>query len=205
MTILRLGQVTFANNEIPERINFGGDQSLSVKQLVGGQRIVDAMGRVDDDISWSGLFFGSTATFRARFLDTMRTQGAKIPLTWSQFSFLVVIKSFKPSFERTYQIPYSITCTVVQDLTKPFPFLLPVGYNDAILNQITAANDLASLINNPSVSNAMTALNAAINAIPDFNIASDSQIATVLSPLITAQATVNTAISALSLTTFGGS
>lgn len=198
MTTLRLGEVTFANFEIPEKINFGGDQSLAVKNLVGGQRVVDAMGRLDDDITWSGMFFGSTATFRARFLDAMRTQASKLPLTWSQFSFLVVIKSFKPSFEREYQIPYTITCTVVQDLTKPFPVLLPVAYNDAILNQLVLANDLASLVANPNVTNAMTLLSVAINNVADFNIATDTQIASVLSPLISAQQTVGTAISVLS-------
>lgn len=191
---LTLGQVTFATYEIPQTINFGGTQALSVKQLVGGQRIIDAMGRVDDDITWSGLFFGSTATFRARFLDYMRIQGLPLPLTWSQFSYSVVIKDFKANFERNYQIPYSITCTVIQDLTAPIPILVPVGYNDAIQVLLAEAMDLALLINNGGVTAAMAALAASINLIPNLGLATSAQIASVVSPLLNAQNVVANAI-----------
>jgi len=198
MTTLTLGTFTFATYEIPERINFGGSQALSVKQLVGGQRIVDAMGRLDDDITWSGLFFGSTAVLRARFLDGMRIKGLPLLLTWSQFSYNVVIKDFKPSFERTYQVPYSITCQVIQDLTFPIPILVPVGYNDAVQTLLAKALDLALIAKNPSVSSALALLAAAINAIPDLGIASTAQLSTLLAPLLQAQSVTTGAISATS-------
>lgn len=196
-TFLTLGTVTFANFEIPERINFGGEQALSTKQLVGGKRIVDAMGAVDDDISWSGLMFESTATFRAQFLDQMRRTGLPYPLTWGQFNYLVVIKSFKASFERTYQIPYTISLTVIQDLNQPFPTIVPVAYNDAIVGMMTEAQDLATLINNPSVSSTMGLLAAAIQEIPNFDIATATQLATIATPLLNAQNAVTTALAAL--------
>lgn len=194
MTTLTLGPVTFANFEIPEHINFGGAQSLSVKQFVGGKRVIQAMGRVDDDITWSGLFFGSTATFRAKFLDGMRVQGLPLPLTWSQFAFNVVIKEFKPLFQRTYQIPYSITCTVVQDLTKPIPILLPNGYNDAVQGMMAEAFDLALIASNANVTTALAALAVSINAIPDLGLATDAQLASIVSPLVTAQSATLSAI-----------
>ncbi len=196
-TFLTLGAITFTNFEIPERINFGGQQALAIKQLVGGKRIVDAMGRIDDDISWSGLMFESTATFRAQFLDAMRIQGIPLPLTWGQFNYQVVIKSFQASFERTYQIPYSITVTVIQDLNVPLPFLVPVAYNDAIIAMMSEANDLANEIANPSVSSAMAILSAAIQEIPNFNIATSTELATIVGPLAGAQSAVTTAISGL--------
>ncbi len=199
-TFLNLGEVTFANFEIPENVNFGGSQALAIKQLVGGQRIVDAMGRVDDDITWSGLFMGPTSTFRARFLDGMRVAGAAIPLTWNQFNYSVVIKEFKAQFDRPYQIPYHITVVVVQDLNQPFPILLPVSYNDAILEMQANANDLATSIHDPSVSSAIAILDAAVNLIPNFNTADASEINSVLGPLLSAQSAVSSAI-----TTFSGS
>lgn len=196
MTTLTLGTIIFANFEIPERINFGGNQSLSVKQLVGGKRIIDAMGRVDDDIAWSGLFFGTTALYRAKYLDNMRIQGLPLLLTWSQFSYTVVIEEFKPSFDRTYQVPYSITLKVIQDLSVPIPILLPVGYNDAIQAQLALALDLATLARNPNISTAMAALAVAINAIPDLGLASSAELATVVAPLLIAQNVVASAITA---------
>jgi len=194
---LTLGPVTFANYEIPPSINFGGAQALSVKQLVGGMRVVDAMGRIDDDITWSGLFFGSTATFRARYLDYLRVQGNPMPLTWSQFNYQVVIKDFKCNFERTYQLSYTITVQVIQDLNKPFPTLLPVGYNDAISNLLVEANDLANAIANPSISNDLAILSAAINALPSVVDASQAQIADLLADIATTQGAVTAAINAI--------
>jgi hypothetical protein len=199
---LTLGAVTFANFEIPEKINFGGTQALSVKQLVGGQRIIDAMGRVDDDISWSGLFFGATATQRAQFLDQMRCLGAAIPLTFANFSFQVIIKDFKCSFERTYQMPYSITCTVVQNLNLPLQVLLPVGYNDAITNQLTEANDLAFLINNASVLAAMALVSAAIQNIPSLQNATTGALAPVIQSILGAQSAVTSTIGTISTRLF---
>lgn len=196
-TFLTLGTVVFSNFEIPERINFGGDQALAVHQLVGGKRVIDSLGRLDDDISWSGLMFESTATFRAQFLDQMRVQGLPLNLTWGQFNYQVVIKSFKASFERTYQIPYSITVTVIQDLNKPLPVIVPVAYNDAIIGMMAEANDLSTVINNPSVSNAMTLLSAAINDIPNFDSATSAELATIVVPLAFAQSAVTSALTAL--------
>lgn len=194
---LTLGPITFQNDEVPERINFGGDQGLAVKQLIGGQRVVDALGRIDDDISFSGMFFGSNATFRAKFLDSLRVLGTKMTLTWSTFNFQVVIKSFKPSFERTYQIPFSITLQVVQDLNKPFLLLLPVGYSDAILAAMTAANDIATILQNPGIESSLLLVQDAINAIPDLGLGTNTQIASVLGPLGNSISLVSTTIETL--------
>ena len=197
-----LGSVTFANYEIPNSTNFGGAQALSVLQLVGGRRIIDVMGRIDDDISWSGRFRGTTAVFRAKFLDTMRVQGMQIPLTWDQFNFMVVIEHFSASFERFYEIPYSINCKVVQDLNKPFPVLVPVAYNDAILNLLTEANDLAVEIANPSITSAMAILSDTINNVGSFTNATNAEIATVSIAVASTEEVVSSAISSLSAEIF---
>jgi hypothetical protein len=202
-TFLTLGAVTFANFEVPQKINFGGQQMLAVHKLIGGQREINAMGRDDDDITWAGLFgLDGTAVFRARFLDSMRIAGTPIPLTWDQFNYTVVIKEFKCNFERTYQIPYSITCTVVQDLNQPFPVLLPVGYNNAIANMINDANDLAVLILNAPVLAAIAAINQAVSLIPDLANASNAQIASVIAPIVSAQTTVSNVIASVAGATF---
>lgn len=197
-TFLKLGDVIFSNFEIPERINFGGDQALAVKQLVGGARQIDALGRVDDDISWSGLMFESAASYRAQLLDNMRMQGAQLPLTWGLFNYLVVIKSFKPSFERSYQIPYSITCTVVQNLNNPIPIIFPVGYNDVILAQLAELNDLALLVKSSSILAAMATLSLAINNVPSLQGATPTALIPVISALTSAQAAVAAAINTTS-------
>lgn len=200
--ILKLGEVKFSNYEIPESINFGGKQSLSVKRLIGGKRRIDAMGRDDADIAWSGMFRGSTGLARALFLDSMRINGTALPLTWSQFNYQVVIEEFSASFERFYEIPYKIKIVVIQDLNKPFPVLLPVAYNDAIQNAITEASAIAFTIADPSVSSALALLSVAINVVGNVQNATNTELNALLVPLNNANNAVTNAISSLSASTF---
>ncbi|HNC11738.1 MAG TPA: hypothetical protein PLF59_08195 [Cyclobacteriaceae bacterium] len=179
---LTLGSITFANFEIPDALPFGLDQALSIKKMVGGARQIDAMGRDYHPISWEGRFRGSTALFRARYLESL-VNGQPLPLFWSQFNYLVIIRSFKPIFEKTYEIPYTITVEVVQDQTNPFTTLVPVAYNDAVDAMMLEAEDLAAAISDPDVSSAIAILAEALNAIPSLSNASDNTIAS-LTPLI---------------------
>ena len=119
MVQLTLGDLTFAGQEIPERLPFGVEQALVVHKLVGGERVVDAMGRDDHPLEWSGWFMGPAALDRALYLHTQCTLGQGLILTMSQLRYLVVIQSFEPNFENVARIPYRISCTVVEDQTNP--------------------------------------------------------------------------------------
>ena len=79
-TSLSLGDVLFADLEVPDHITFGGEQALTVHKLVGGTRIIDAMGRDDMPLEWSGWFMGAEALSRARYLETQRIAGTAVPL-----------------------------------------------------------------------------------------------------------------------------
>jgi len=46
-TTVNLGAFQFALFEIPEKIHWGGSQRTAVHELVGGKRVIDAMGRSD--------------------------------------------------------------------------------------------------------------------------------------------------------------
>lgn len=112
---LLLGPILFENFELPERVRWGGRQKLAVHRLPGGTRTVDALGRDDADIVWSGVFTGTDAALRARALDLMRAEGGAWPLTWDLFFYTVVIARLDADFTRSNWIPYRITCTVVRD------------------------------------------------------------------------------------------
>jgi len=118
-TTLTLGNFTFARYEIPEHIPFGGEQTLAVHKLVGGVRVIDAMGAAPAPIEWSGFFVGDAALERALYIDGLRKAGKPLPLLWSELSFNVLIQSFHCEFKRFYRIPYRIVCEVVEDLTAP--------------------------------------------------------------------------------------
>lgn len=173
----------FSRLEVPERIQFGGEQALAVHELVGGVRVVDAMGRRDMPLEWSGMFLGQQALDRARYLDGLRVAGRQLTLRWSAFNYSVVVSSFRCTFERAYKLPYSITCTVVQDLARPQTSIVSAGVDEWIAQDMATANGLAGLIGDGPLGTALAVLNAAISAVSSFATASQSVINGVLGPL----------------------
>ncbi len=193
-TYLILGDVNFSRFEIPEKIGFGGEQLLAVQKLVGGKRVIDAMGRDDADLKWSGLFIGQNASDRARYLNYLRIAGNQLTLTWAEFAYSVVIKEFLPDYRRGYEIPYSITCVVVEDLTLPVTVLPESSIDRAILDDMNSATGLGSLIGDGALSSALGTLGTAISAVSSFANAAQSTINSVLAPLGAVQARVTTLI-----------
>jgi hypothetical protein len=115
MAALVLGGFEFADFEIPDKINFGGKQTLAVHKQIGGQRVIDAMGTDPEDIRWSGRFQGGDVVSRAARLEAMRDAGGKVTLACGAVIKTVVVKEFSYDYERPYQAPYQITCVVAPD------------------------------------------------------------------------------------------
>lgn len=208
-TILTLGDFEFSRLEIPEKIPFGGEQHLVVHELVGGIRVIDAMGRQDAPLEWSGLFMGQNALERARYLDGLRIAGKSLVLTWDEFLYEVVIASFKADFERFYQVPYRISCTVLQDLSSPVTTIADPGIDDLIGDDMNTANGLGDLIGDGPLSSLLGTLDSAIKQVSSFANAVQSTINSVLAPLAAVQARVQILIGSVgnvigNVTTLGG-
>lgn len=206
---LKLGDFEFARYEIPEKINFGGEQQLAVHELVGGIRIVDAMGRSNAPVEWSGLFQGENASLRARYLDGLRIAGKPLELTWADFRYKVVIRSFLAEYERFYQIPYRISCVVVDDLTYPIQAIADAGIDALMLYDMNTANGLGDLIGDGPLSDLLKTLDSAISAVSSFANAVQSTINSVLAPLAAVQARVQILVGSVgnvigNVTTLGG-
>ena len=154
-----IGQVTFDDMEVPEKMTFGGQHQLTVHKLVGGRRVVDAMGPDDDDITWNGIFYGGNAASRARQLDLMRNSGKPYPLTWADFSRpAVVIKMFQCDYTTAGNVlPYRMTVVVI-----PQP---GVAAQPSLLSSIGA--DIGNALGVPNlVADAQSALSFAQRAMP---------------------------------------
>lgn len=154
-TPLLLGPVAFVGFEVPERLTFGGRQRLAVHRLPGGGRVIDAMGRDDAALSWSGIFSGPDAADRARMLDSLRAGGAVLPLTWDAFLYSVVIDRFEAEYSSPWWIPYRIACTVLRD--EAAALAAPSGGADGMLLASVIA-DLADAAGGIDVSEAQAAL-----------------------------------------------
>ena len=207
--VLTLGDIQFARYEIPERLSFGGSQTLVIHKLVGGKRVIDAMGRDDAPLAWSGLFQGETALARARYLDGMRVSGQKLYLTWDEFRYEVLIASFRADYERFYQIPYQISCEVVEDLSTRVWSAPSAGIDELIGDDMNSANSLGAAIGDGPLSDLLKTLDSAISAVSSFATAVQSTINSVLQPLAAVQARVQILIGAVgntvsNVTTLGG-
>lgn len=113
--VLSLGGVAFRDMEVPEQIRFGGRQRVAVQNLIGGGRVVSALGIDDGLIEFAGIFSGADAGSRAQLLDAARALGAALPLVWDGFFYTVVIESFVAEYRKQNLIPFAVACVVVSD------------------------------------------------------------------------------------------
>lgn len=208
-TTLKLGEFEFASLEIPASIPFGGSQRLAVHQLVGGAKVVDAMGRADKALVWSGIFMGTTAPDRARYLDTLRVAGLPLTLVWSTFNYLVVVREFDAVYEKSYQVAYSITCEVIKDNTSPVTTSGNVPVDTAMTTDSSTMTTLAGSIGDSTLSGLVATVSSAVSAVSSFAKAAQSTINGVLQPIAAAQQQVTLLTASASntianVTTFGG-
>ena len=207
--VLKLGDFTFQRNEIPESIAFGGEQALVVHRLVGGTKVVDAMGDFTGPISWTGWIEGPDALARARQLTAMRAAGAAMVLSWSELQFAVVIREFEPDFQRFYKIPYRIVCEVVEDLTLSTAGTGDLSIDDLINGDMSAATDLADQIGDSTLTSLIETANGAVSAVSSFSNAAQSTLNSVLQPIAAVRTEVQTLIASanntlINITTLGG-
>jgi hypothetical protein len=168
MATVTIGGISLSEWEIPERINFGGKQQVTVHKLIGGTRVIDAMGPDPDDVRWSGRFRGPTALQRSAALDLLRASGAEVPLIYLGKFLTVVITDFRCDAERSYEIPYQITCTVVSDNVNGALGAIVAGLDAIVGSALTVAaafssggTSAAAISTAASVANVTSAVSAA--------------------------------------------
>jgi hypothetical protein len=183
---LVLGDFTFQDIEIPEVIGFGGDQRLSIKKLVGGVRVIDAMGIDPRPIEWSGYFFptqqGQSALERALTLKQIADAAQPIALSWDELYLMVYIRSFEPDY-RFARIPYKIVCEVLQDLTAPVYADAGPDADDLINGDLDSANTLTASTGDSALSGLMGSVSSAVSSVKTFVGASLSTVSSVLGPI----------------------
>jgi hypothetical protein len=133
--MISIGGITLTGIESPEKVPFAGKHTLAVHKLVGGSRVIDAMGPDDEDIAISGRFQGPGAASKARAIDGMREAGTVVSLIWGSFSRQVIVSQFTPSYEKEFQIPFSLSCTVISSGSVSFS-LVP-GLDEAISGDLS--------------------------------------------------------------------
>jgi len=185
--VLVLGPVVFQDFEVPSGILFGGSQRLAVHRLPGGTRVIDALGRDDARISFSGYFSGSDATLRARTLDELRATGIVLPMTWDVFYYSVLISELTADYQNGWWIPYRITCTVLRDEAS-FLEEAALSLAASVLSDAASASD-AALGANMDLSSLQATL-----SVPDATQLGAASYTSAQASLQNAQATLDSSV-----------
>jgi len=187
-----LGPVVFNDIEVPQELPWGGSQQLIIHKLPGGARVVDAVGRDDLDLAWTGYLEGPEAIGRALQLDQLRVSGLPYPLTWDSLNFTVIVREFIAHQRHANWIPYSIKCVVLVDNSASFG----IG-GQSLLGSL--GNDLASALNValPVIQTVQTAIGVAQTALGVVGAVTKGGVGftNTLLALSTAQAAVGDALS----------
>ena len=109
-----LGGFAFQDFEVPSAITLPVKQAVAVHKLIGGERVVDAMGPDYGDIAWAGVMLGAFAEARAQALKARADAGQAVALTWGTWAFCVLPYqiTLKQGFQ---QVAYAIKCSVIRD------------------------------------------------------------------------------------------
>lgn len=193
MTTVVIGGISLSEWEIPEKINFGGKQKVVVHKLIGGSRVVDAMGPDPTDVTWSGRFRGPSAVTRAQALDAMRAAGAEVPLFYLSTFVTVVITDFRADAERFYEIPYTITCTVVSDAINDALGPIVPGLDSIVSTALSVAAAFSAGSGDPS----QVSAGAAVAAVQTAVTATGTLQGASLPALVSLHGVVNTQSAAL--------
>ena len=114
--VLVLGGIAFTGFSPPQAMPFGGRQAMVVHKLPGGSRVIDLLGPDEEQIHWTGFFYGNDAYSNAMALDAMRASGQLQVLSFGGQSRLVIIEEFIPRIRRLpVWVEYGISLTVYQN------------------------------------------------------------------------------------------
>ena len=189
-----LGGVVFQGFEVPREINFGGQQAHRVHDIIGGERVVDAMGPSASDISWAGRFRGADAIQRAQQIDQMRISGAQQQLTWLGVFYTVLVVAFNALTEKYYEVPYTIKCVVVNDPTQGVSGI-SASLDSLVGGDLSTAEGILTLAPT-NVSTALSGLSATIAAAGTLQGASIPALAPVEAAAASAATLISSTIAA---------
>lgn len=118
-----LGGLELRDFEKPDLIQFGGKQTLAVREFPGGNWSIQNFGPTYRPITWSGMFIGADAYDRMMTVGLMRTAGKPVELVTEKFTMSVIIEEFNPDYKNNRRIPFNIT---LRRVMQSQPAALPV-------------------------------------------------------------------------------
>ncbi|MCQ8279859.1 hypothetical protein NFI95_15550 [Acetobacteraceae bacterium KSS8] len=135
--------MTLTGAETPSLLRVGSDQALVVHKLIGGDRVIQAMGNDPNRLTLAGLFTGPSAMGRAQLVANIRDRGLETSFSAAGVRLRVRIVSFAYTIQdKGAVLPYELVLEV-----QPTP----------ATTATTTASNLSNLVG-PTIGNAITGL-----------------------------------------------
>ncbi|OOH80794.1 hypothetical protein [Leptospirillum ferriphilum] len=170
-----LGAFVFERTEIPGSFPFAGTQMLSVHNMVGGGRIAYALGPIDRDLEWRGIFLGTNAMARAKKINAARLAGKPLYLIMGNVAWKVALADFEPDYRFVNYVPYRIRLIALSETwnnpAKAVPTTSKLSAFQKFLGEAqslgTAISSTVSAIVSDiqSVTDTLSAIDGAANAV----------------------------------------
>ena len=145
-----LGGLLLQGVEVPSRLAVGGDQALTVHKLIGGDRVIQAMGPDPAPITLEGMFTGAGALSRALQLTALRDAGQPVRLGYAGVSLMVVIRPAGYTYQQQGAvIPFQVTVEIqptVASTASSTPSALSALVGPDVASAVTAVSNTVAQV-----------------------------------------------------------
>lgn len=160
-----LGGITLTGVEVPSALRVGGEHNLVVHKLVGGARVIQAMGNDPARQTLAGLFTGPNAQARALSIEQMRAAGSEIAFSAAGLSQRVRIASFWYTYqEKGAVIPYELALEI-----QPAPAVSATA-------SLSALSDLVG----PDITSGIQSISSTVATVSAYAETAIGQVQTVI-------------------------
>ena len=175
--------LTFPGLAQPQALDIANTQQLAVHDLIGGGRVVEALGRKMTPVSWEGVLLGAPMAFDTGLaLQALAASGGSTLLTWERFRLRGLISALSLSCESPFRISYKITFTPSDDLSEPLSAQGQTPSAVGITSAFQAVQALASSLGDAQLGAQLERSVQSLTQIASLTGASQGQILTVLQP-----------------------
>jgi hypothetical protein len=107
---LTIGGIDLSDFASPSKVPWGTKQLIKEHVYPGGQNVLQAMGPINEPMTWTGQILGPDATTRAGALDTMAASGQIQELSFGSLNFDVMVERFVAEYQHEWWTgSYTIT------------------------------------------------------------------------------------------------
>lgn len=162
---LTLGSVAFLDEEHPNDLSIELQRAWAIITYIGGSRIAQDLGPKPDPITWTGQLFAGEVAPRLAALAQMYKAAQKIPLTYLNYSFNVVITKFTPKMLHRWRAFYTVTVEIIDDTSGIYQSPTNTPNPEQQVDSISASAQslLVQLVQQDSVGSGP--VNSAFNAL----------------------------------------